>query len=111
MSQADAYRDAYNVKTKNKKSIWEASSQLADNIKVSSRIAELKAELAKKQLWTREASVDVLKAIANGEKQIKESDKIAAVKELNAMHGYNEPTKLQVTTPQPMVIVVQNDNG
>lgn len=92
MNQTDAYKSAYSIKNKSEKSIWELASRVSSNVKVMSRIAELKAEIAKKQLWTREQSVDVLKKIAESKKQqTRDSDKVSAVKELNSMHGFNSP--------------------
>ncbi len=56
---------------------------------------ELKADLASRNLWTREQSVQALiRVIKNPDKA---SDIVAAVKELNAMHGFNAPDKVEVT--------------
>ena len=41
-----AYREAYNTSRLKEKSIWELSSTLLKNIKVSSRVAELKAKVS-----------------------------------------------------------------
>jgi uncharacterized protein involved in tolerance to divalent cations len=46
--------------------------------------------LAKQQLWTREDSVKTLKEVIS-DIEARPSDKTGAVKELNAMHGYNAP--------------------
>ena len=55
----------------------------------------MKGELAKVSLWTREQSVKVLAEIAgNGEK---DGDRVRAVSELNEMHGYNQPKKLDIS--------------
>jgi hypothetical protein len=56
-------------------------------------VKELKDTLANRVLWTREMSV---KALVQTFKESSGSVKVAAVKELNAMHGYNEPSKLQI---------------
>ena len=60
---------------------------------VSGRVAELKEQLSARVLWTKEQSVAILAKIAQEEDTAR--DKIAAIKELNAMHGHNEPLKLQ----------------
>ena len=57
------------------------------------RIAELRAGVQEKQLWSREMSV---KALVQAFREGTGSVKVAAVKELNAMHGYNEPAKLNI---------------
>jgi hypothetical protein len=62
---------------------------------IAMRVAQLREQLSAKALWTREMSVAALQDVLyNPDKQ---SDKIAAVKELNLMHGYNEPIKHEVT--------------
>jgi hypothetical protein len=73
--------------------IYARASELVRNSKVADRIAELKGALAERVLWTREMSV---KALVQTFKESAGSVRVAAVKELNAMHGYNEPSKLHV---------------
>jgi hypothetical protein len=77
------------------KSINEKASALAADVKVSSRIAELKAALASKALWTREDSVHTLREIAT-DSEAKAAEKVSAIKELNLMHGFNAPTKVEI---------------
>jgi hypothetical protein len=103
-SQADAYRKAYpHSRSWKAESAQIAASRLAKNAKVMLRVQELKAELASKCLWTREQSVEVLKEIAtrkfNEENKTlpsKDADRIASIKELNAMHGFNAPIEHDV---------------
>jgi hypothetical protein len=97
MTQADAYRAAYNAGKMADKTIWEKASALMAGGKVEARVAELKQALADKQLWTREMSVKGLVAayrVANESKNA--SGMTGAIKELNAMHGYNEPAKVDL---------------
>jgi hypothetical protein len=61
--------------------------------KVAERVAQLKAQLQSKQLWSREMSV---KALVQAYKEGSGSTKVSAVKELNAMHGYNAPQKIDL---------------
>jgi hypothetical protein len=62
--------------------------------KIRARIDELKSQVAEKQLWSREMSV---KALVQAYREGSGAVKVSAVKELNAMHGYNEPSKLNIT--------------
>jgi phage terminase small subunit len=108
MTQADAYRAAFNVKPSTKpESVYQRASALMADVKISSRVAELKGALAKKALWTREMSV---KALIQAYREGKPSEKVSAVKELNAMHGFNAPSKMEVTNPdgslKPQVIQI-----
>lgn len=95
MNQSDAYRSAYNAGKMKPASINQLASKLASDIKVSSRVMELQAELANKSLWTREQSIAVLAGVVKAG-DAKHSDKIGAVKVLNEMQGFNAPLKLDV---------------
>ena len=97
MGQADAYRTAYDAEGMKDNTIYPLASKLMNNSKVATRVAELKAQVAEKQLWTREMSVKGLMTAYRIALEAKASTGMtAAVKELNIMHGYNEPTKLAV---------------
>jgi phage terminase small subunit len=108
MNQTDAYKSAYSCKNQTEKTIWANASRLGDNSKVIARISELKAQIAKKQLWTREQSVEVLKKIAASTKAItKDSDRIAATRELNIMHGFNSNVDDLDSYIQPVKVTIQ----
>ena len=99
MTQADAYRTAYSAEKMSANAIYREASLLLDSPKVAQRVDEIKSALAKRQLWTREMSVKALvKAYRVAEDGANASAMTGAVKELNAMHGYNEPIKLDHTT-------------
>ena len=111
LGQADAYRSAYDAEGMKDISIYPLASKLMKNDKVAARIAELKAQVQEKQLWSREMSIKALVEVCregNG------SVKVAAVKELNAMHGYNEPAKLNVNgnvAHQVTRIIIEEADG
>lgn len=106
LSDAAAYRASYNVENMKPLSINRKAHELRHKVNIAAMIEERKAELAQKQLWTREKSVERLSTIAEDDLS-KDTDKIASVKELNAMHGYNAPQKHDLTssdgsmTPKP----------
>lgn len=113
MSQADSYRAAYNVKTKNKKSIWELSSQLADNIKVSSRIAELRKPVAERAQITLESHLDDLARLRNLAVQ---KDQIAAAITAEIARGkaagiHVEKSQINLNNLNPMVLIVEADEN
>jgi phage terminase small subunit len=95
MTQADAYRSAYSAGNMSDGALHVEASILVGSPKIALRLAELKDALATKALWTREMSVLALADIAHGE-EVRANEKVAAIKELNAMHGFNEPVKVQV---------------
>ena len=93
LGQADSYRAAYDAEDMKENSVYVNASKLMKNSKITARIAELKSQVQEKQLWSREMSV---KALVQAYREGSGSVKVAAVKELNAMHGYNEPAKLNI---------------
>ena len=90
MSQSDAYREAYNSSAK-PESVHVKASELMADVKVSVRVAELRQSLSEISLWKRTDSVLVLAEIAKGDDpEAKPSDRVQAVKALNAMHGWDK---------------------
>ena len=95
MNQSDAYRAAYDASKTKPDVVSVKASQLMADGKVAVRVNQLRADLADKQLWTRQDSVAELADIAKGSES-KAAEKIAAIKELNLMHGFNAPTKIEM---------------
>lgn len=95
MNQSDAYRSAYDAANMKAETVQNSAYKVLLNGEVTARIDRLKAELAEKQLWTRLDSVTELADIARGAES-KAPEKIAAIKELNLMHGFNAPTKIEM---------------
>ena len=93
LGQADSYRAAYDAAGMKDNVIYARASELMKNGKITDRIKELRSQVQEKQLWSREMSV---KALVQAYREGSGSVKVAAVKELNAMHGYNEPAKISV---------------
>lgn len=98
MGQADAYRFAYDAEGMKDNTVYPKASRMMNEGKIRARIDELRSQVAQKQLWSREMSVKGLVAayrVANEGKNA--SGMTGAIKELNAMHGYNEPAKLNIS--------------
>lgn len=96
-TQAEAYRIAFNAENMKDATVYKRASELMANGEVTGRVTELRGELAKKALWTREMSVKALVRVYAAD-DTPAAVKVSAVKELNAMHGYNAPTELHVTS-------------
>jgi phage terminase small subunit len=110
-TQADAYRHAFDAGNMKTETIHKRASELMANGDVKGRVVELKGALETKSLWTREMSVLALADIAQG-LDARANEKVAAIKELNAMHGFNEPTKVQVAGEiVTRVILADMDDG
>ena len=92
MSQADAYRTAYDVSASTKASTVQVNaSKLMSDTNISLRVEELRKQLSDISVWDRADSVEVLAQIARGIESTN-MERISSVKELNAMHGFNKTT-------------------
>jgi phage terminase small subunit len=114
MGQADAYRTAYEATTASDASIYVQASNVMKNSKVAIRVDELKSQVVEKQLWSREMSVKgLIQAYRVAQDAKTSTGMTAAVKELNNMHGFNEPTKLSITGSMVTRIIreVTDDNA
>lgn len=117
---SEAYRVAYDSRAKVESVNVEASRMLKDP-RIALRVQELREALEEKSLWKRLDSIKTLASIADGtDPEAKPSDRVNAVKALNMMHGWDAPSKLDVTTggesmtPARIEIVVpsfKNDNA
>jgi phage terminase small subunit len=114
-SQAEAYRTAFNVKPTTKPETSQANAcRLMADSNVSTRVAELKAAVAERVMWTMADSLDVLSTIAKGlDSDAKPSDKVNAVKAINAMIGLDAPSKLNISGNMVTRIIreVADDNA
>ena len=95
MTLTDAYKSAYSTGNMKSNTVSRKASLLAGRDDLGARVDELRDKLADEALWSRKDSVETLKRIAdNG--TLSEAARVSAVKELNAMHGFNKPQKVEV---------------
>ena len=86
MSQADAYRSAYNTKRMTDKTIWENASRLMADSKVTARLTELRNELAQPSIMTAQERLKWLtERIADEDVDI--NAKLKAIDIMNKMQG------------------------
>lgn len=67
MSQADAYRSAYNCKRMSDNAIYVNASKLVANANVALRLKELRAELAKPSIMTAQERLEYLTRVIHGD--------------------------------------------
>ena len=90
MTQADAYRAAYDcAPTTKPETIQKRACELMADGVISGRVQELRDQLSEKSLWSRADSVNILAEIAQ-DLGNKAGERVSAIKELNAMHGWNK---------------------
>lgn len=95
-TQAEAYRQAYNAEGMKPDTIRKRASELMRRGDVKGMVQALRAEMAATGLWSRQQSARALIGVVNGP-DTAPRDVISAVRELNAMHGFNAPNKHEIT--------------
>ena len=86
MSQADAYRSAYDTKRMTDKSVWEKASELASNVKVAERLKELRGQLANEKIMSAQKRLEWLTRLIDSEDE-DTNTKLKAVDIMNKMQG------------------------
>jgi phage terminase small subunit len=85
MSQADAYRSAYDVEDMSDNAIYVEASRLMDNPKVALRINELRNELAKPTIMSAQERLEWLSELVASFAVTQ--DKLRAIDIMNKMTG------------------------
>lgn len=85
MSQADAYRAAYDAEDMSDNAIYREASLLVDHPKVAQRIRELRDELAKPTIMSAQERLEWLSYLVNAEAGT--TDKLRAIDIMNKMTG------------------------
>ena len=97
MSQADAYRSAYDTKRMTEKTVWESASKLMANPKVATRLKELRDELASEAIMSAQKRLEWLTGIIKNDNE-STGDKLKAVDIMNKMQGeYVQKVEANVT--------------
>jgi phage terminase small subunit len=99
---SEAYRRSYNADKMKDESIVVEASKMLSTPNIALRVKELQAELAKSALWSRQQSIKVLVEVARGSNI---PAVISAIRELNAMHGWNAPTKVEAENAISQVLI------
>ena len=85
MSQADAYRSAYDVEDMSDNAIYVEASRLMDNPKVALRIKELRDTLAKPTIMSAQERLEWLSYLVGADAGT--TDKLRAIDIMNRMTG------------------------
>lgn len=67
MSQADAYRNSYDVKKMSDKTVWEKASRLMSDDKVRARLQELRDQMMKPSIMSAQERLEYLTRVIKGE--------------------------------------------
>ena len=107
MSQADAYRSAYNSKRMSDKTIHEAASRLMNDSKVTARLNELREQIANDTIMSAKRRAERLTEFANdGDPNVA----MKAIDLLNKMTGeYVQKVEAEVTNAVNINIELSDD--
>ena len=86
LSQADAYRAAYNCKRMTDKTIHESASKLMADHKIAARVQELRDKIASESIMTARQRLEWLSRIIQSENETT-ADKLRASDQMNKMQG------------------------
>ena len=109
MSQADAYRSAYDTKRMTEKTVWESASKLMANPKVATRLSELREQLANENIMSAQKRMEWLTRVIKDNSE-KTENKIKALDILNKMDGeYVQKIAAEVQTETTINIELVDD--
>lgn len=110
MSQADAYRSAYNASKMSDKTVHEKASLLAGQDKVRARLTELRDQLANEKILTAQERLEWLTAVIR-DKFTPTDHKLRAVDLMNKMTGeYVQKVQAEVQTETTINIELVDDD-
>lgn len=110
MSQADAYRSAYNTKRMSDNAIYVNASKLVADAKVALRIKELREQLAKPSIMSAQERLEWLTELV-GDNITPTEHKLRAVDIMNKMTGeYVQKIQAEVQTETTINIELVDDD-
>lgn len=86
MTQAEAYRSAYDTRRMTEKTAWEKASLLAGQDKVRARVAELRDKISKEKIMSAQRRLEWLTEAISSE-EVSVGDKLRAIDIMNKMQG------------------------
>ena len=109
MSQADAYRNSYDVKKMSDKTVWEKASRLMSDDKVRTRVQELRDQLANEKIMTAQERLEWLTKLIKSDEE-PTNDKLKAIDIMNKMQGeYVQKVEAEVTREVVINIELSDD--
>ena len=110
MSQADAYRSAYDAKKMTDKTVHEKASLLASQDKVRTRLTELRDKLANENIMSAQKRMEWLTDLIRND-EASNTDKLKALDILNKMDGeYVQKVQAEVQTETTINIELVDDD-
>jgi phage terminase small subunit len=109
MTQADAYRSAYDTSRMTDKTVHEKASRLSADDKVRARLEELRGELVKETIMTAQERLEWLTGAIQSD-DVAINDKLKAIDIMNKMQGeYVQKVQAEVTNAVNISIELSDD--
>ena len=109
MSQADAYRNSYDVSRMTDKTIHEKASRLMADGKVRARLQELRDQMMKPSIMSAQERLEWLTNLINNEEE-GTNEKLKAIDIMNKMQGeYVQKIEAEVTNEVVINIELSDD--
>lgn len=109
MTQADAYRSAYNCKKTTDKTVQESASRLMADPKISARVQELRDKVAISTIMTAQERMEWLTELIRSNRE-KTRDKLTAADIMNKMQGeYVQKVEADVKSKVDINIALSDD--
>jgi phage terminase small subunit len=109
MTQADAYRSAYDTKRMSDNAIYREASLLVENPKVSQRLNELREQLATPAIMSAQERLEWLTRLIKSDDE-STGDKLKAADIMNKMTGeYVQKVEAEVKNAVNIVVELSDD--
>lgn len=109
MTQADAYRSAYDTSRMADKTVHEKASRLMADDKVRARLEELRGQMIAPSIMTAQMRLEWLTELI-GNEEVYTSDKLKAIEIMNKMTGeYVQKIEAEVTNAVNINIELSDD--
>ena len=109
MSQADAYRSAYDTSRMTSKTVHEKASRLMSDGKVRARLQELRGQMMTPSIMSAQDRLEWLTELV-GNEEVYTSDKLKAIDLMNKMTGeYVTKVEAEVTNAVNISIELSDD--
>lgn len=110
MSQADAYRSAYDSKKMSDNAIYREASLLMSRPKIAQRVKELRDQMAEDDIMTAKERLRWLSQIIKSEEETT-ADKLKASDQMNKMQGeYVQKVVADIDTTYTINIELEDDD-
>ena len=110
MSQADAYRSAYDTSRMSDKTVYEKASRMMSDDKIRARLEELRDKMITPSIMSARERLEWLTRLIKSGDEVYTGDKLKAIDIMNKMQGeYVQKVEAEVTNAVSINIELSDD--